>query len=425
MLLATTTDRVAVADAIDVDFGDRQNPNLAHTTGQHHDHPSTHAGVCDQLFAGQLSSKTQPSQHLVFWLLRRRSQGRTKGEARARARTKAADLLTTSGGDWAPSSPLTDYLDQVVQPSIENASTLKELSRSHYLASLKLVRHELKGYSIHDGTRFRVLEKSLQAIAQKKPGSASSARTVLSKYPITQLIRDGLLDGNPLSGVSLDLEVPRGKGSRGRRTLTRTEWDTVVEHLLTRDVSPLLIPSKHKNIRKSTRAVHGRVVRMTLLQAVTRLRISEANNVQWKHVIEHGDHLLIDATRDIVKGRRGKEKGRLIPILREDVSDYLRSHREDDDHYMIGCPSSTTKPWNPTNADDVVPELYRQVAEATDVALLADLRSHSWRATLHGVYADKIDPATRTTIFGHTEQVADEYYTDRANIESVLRSITL
>ena len=129
-----------------------------------------------------------------------------------------------------------------------------------------------------------------------------------------------------------------------------------------------------------------------LLQAVTGLRISEASNVQWKHVIEHGDHLLIDATRDIVKGRKGSEKGRHIPILREDVADYLRSHREDDDHYVIGYPSSTTKPRNPTNADDVVPEFYRQVAEATDVALLADLRSHSWRATLHGVYADKIDP---------------------------------
>ena len=59
------------------------------------------------------------------------------------------------------------------------------------------------------------------------------------------------------------------------------------------------------------------------------------------------------------------------------------------------------------------------------MALLADLRSHSWRATLHGVYADKINPTTRAAIIGHTEQVADEYYTDRENIEAVLRSATL
>ena len=225
--------------------------------------------------------------------------------------------------------------------------------------------------------------------------------------------------------MSLDLSVPEEKGPQGRRTLTEAEWETVVKHLLTRNVSSLLTPTKHKNIRESTRAVHGRVVRMTLLQAVTGLRISEANSVQWKHVIEHGDHLLIYDTRNIVKGRRGKEKGRHIPILREDVAAYLRTHREDDDHYVIGSPSTTTKPWNPTNADDAVPELYRQVSEATGVALLADLRSHSWRATLHGVYADKINPTTRAAIIGHTEQVADEYYTDRENIEAVLRSATL
>lgn len=313
-----------------------------------------------------------------------------------------------------------------MQPSIENASTLKELSRNRYHASLKLVRQELAGYSIHDGTRFRVLEKSLQDIARKKPGSVSSARTVLSKYLITQLIRDGLLDGNPLKGVPIDLGDPEKKGPQGRRTLTEAEWDTVVKHLLARDVEPLLTPSKHKNIRQSTRAIHGRAVRMTLLQAVTGLRISEANAVQWQHVIEHDDRLLIDATKDIVKGRKGKEKGRLILILREDVADYLRTHRGNDDHYVIGSPPPTTaKPWTATNAGDVVPELYLQVAKATNVALLANLRSHSWRATLHGVYANKIDPATRAAIFGHTEQVADEYYTDRANIESVLRSITL
>lgn len=377
--------------------------------------------------------KTDKGDYVLDWsvrthagkLLRRRSQGKTKGEVRARAREKAADLLTTSGGAWAPSSPITDYIDRVVQPSIENASTLKGLSRSRYLASLKLVRQELAGYSIHDGTRFRVLEKSLQTIAQKKRGSVSSARTVLSKYLVTQLIRDGLLDGNPLKGVSIDLGDTEKKSPQGRRTLTETEWNTVVKHLLVRDVEPLLPPSKHKNIRKSTRAIHGRAVRMTLLQAVTGLRISEANAVRWKHVIEHEDRLLIDATKDIVKGRQGKEKGRLIPILREDVADYLRTHRGNDDHYVIGSPSTTAKPWTATNADDVVPQLYRQVAEATSVALLADLRSHSWRATLHGIYADKINPAARAAIFGHTEQVADEYYTDRANIESILRSITL
>lgn len=33
MLLATTADQVGVAAAIDTELGDRQNPNLVHTTG--------------------------------------------------------------------------------------------------------------------------------------------------------------------------------------------------------------------------------------------------------------------------------------------------------------------------------------------------------------------------------------------------------
>ena len=70
-----------------------------------------------------------------------------------------------------------------------------------------------------------------------------------------------------------------------------------------------------------------------------------------------------------------------------------------------------------------MPELYRQIAEATGVKILQDLRSHSWRATLHGVYADVMDPATRVAIFGHTEQVAEEYYNDRQNIESLMRQV--
>lgn len=185
------------------------------------------------------------------------------------------------------------------------------------------------------------------------------------------------------------------------------------------------MPTKHKNIRQSTRAVHARAVRMTLLQAVTGLRISEANAVQWRHIIESDGRLLVDATQDIVKGRKGKEKGRYIPILREDVADYLRTHREDDDHFVIGSPTTTAKPWTATNADDVVPELYRQVAATTGVTLLTTLRSHSWRSTLNGVYSDKLPATTRAAIFGHTEEINNEYYSDRANIDAVLRSTTL
>ena len=383
---------------------------------------------------GQINFKKNPEgkyRHTLSvrtWggrLRRTTIEARTIGEWRRKAEAKKQAWLAASpAGSWTPATPVERYIDNVVTPAIDSTDRLKDLSKKRYRAALALVRGELKGYSIHDASQFRTLEAALQAIATTAPGSVSTARTVMSSYLLDNLIRDGLVPANPLRGARLDLPTAAPtKAPTGRRTLTRAEWDTVVKHLLERDTDRLLTPTKHKNLRKSTRNIHARAVRLMLLQAVTGLRIAEANLVQWRHVIEEGDHLLIDATSDVVKGRKGKEKGRFIPVLRDDVAAYLREHRGEKDEYVVGAPSSTTIPWDPTNSDDSVPELYRQVAEATGVGILAGLRSHSWRATLHGVYADRIDPATRASIFGHTETVAAEYYNDRRNIESLLRTI--
>lgn len=355
-------------------------------------------------------------------IIQRRSKAKTKGEVRARARRKADELLSTTSTEWTPRTQMNVYIEKVTRPKIEESSQLKDLSKRRYLASLNLVAAELKGYSVFDAMQFRVLERTLQAIARTHPGSVSSARTILSTYIADALVRDGVISGNPIRGARLDIRAQGKAGEGGRRTLTNGEYDAVVQHLLARDVSGPLIEPKKGGARQSTMNAHARITRLTLLQAVTGLRISEANRLRWKHVEDDGENVIINATRDIVKGRQGKEKGRYIPILRADVTDYLRQHREDDERYVVGSPTTTAKPWDATNADDKVPELYRQIADETGVTILVDLRSHSWRATLHGVYADVMDARTRADIFGHTEQVADEYYNDRANVEALIRA---
>lgn len=355
-------------------------------------------------------------------IIQRRSKAKTKGEVRARARRKADELLSTTSTEWTPRTPMNVYIEKVTRPKIEESSQLKDLSKRRYLASLNLVAAELKGYSVFDAMQFRVLERTLQAIARTHPGSVSSARTILSTYIADALVRDGVISGNPIRGARLDIRAQGNAGEGGRRTLTNGEYDAVVQHLLARDVSGPLIEPKKGGARQSTMNAHARITRLTLLQAVTGLRISEANRLRWKHVEDDGENVIINATRDIVKGRQGKEKGRYIPILRADVTDYLRQHREDDERYVVGSPTTTAKPWDATNADDKVPELYRQIADETGVTILVELRSHSWRATLHGVYADVMDARTRADIFGHTEQVADEYYNDRANVEALIRA---
>lgn len=355
-------------------------------------------------------------------LVPKRSKGKTKGEVRARARRKAEELLATTSTTWTPRTPMTTYIEKVTRPKIEDSADLKDLSKRRYLASLNLVATELKGYSVYDAMQFEVLEQTLQAVAKTHPGSVSSARTVLSKYIADTLVRNGVIPGNPIRDAKLDIRTQGKDEANGRRTLTNGEYELVIKHLLTRDVSGPLVEPKKGGARQSTINAHVRITRLTLLQAVTGLRISEANKLKWEHVEDDGEHVIINATRDIVKGRKGKEKGRYIPILREDVSDYLRQHREDGERYVVGSPTTTARAWDATNADDKVPELYKQIAEETGVEILRDLRSHSWRATLHAVYADVMDARTRADIFGHTEQVADEYYNDRANVEALIRA---
>ena len=317
---------------------------------------------------------------------------------------------------------MTTYIEKVTRPKIEDSTDLKDLSKRRYLASLNLVAAELKGYSVFDAMQFQVLEQTLQAVAKTHPGSVSSARTVLSRYIADALVRDGVIAGNPIRKAWLNIRTQGKDEATGRRTLTNGEYELVIKHLLTRDVTGPLVEPKKGGARQSTINAHARITRLTLLQAVTGLRISEANRIKWEHVEDDGENIIINATRDIVKGRKGKEKGRYIPILREDVSAYLRQHREDGERYVVGSPTTTARAWDATNADDKVPELYKQIAEETGVEILRDLRSHSWRATLHGVYADVMDARTRADIFGHTEQVADEYYNDRANVEALIRA---
>ncbi|MFZ2291197.1 tyrosine-type recombinase/integrase [Corynebacterium casei] len=355
-------------------------------------------------------------------LVRKRTQGATKSAVRARAKETAKNLLQAGGQHWTLNKPMNDYLTTETAQRIQDSTRLKDLSKRRYTAALELLKTHLKGYNISDAMTFDVMEKTLKAIAKEAPGSVSTARTVLSSYTADQLVRAGVITANPIRGVNLDIAPPKPK-KPGRQTLTKPEWGAVIKHLLTRDTTTLLTPTKHKNIRQSTRNIHARAVRLTLLQSITGLRISEANKLQWKHIINTDDGMLINASAEIVKGRKGKEKGRYIPILREDVADYLEQHRGAPEEYVVGSPVTTARPWDATNADDKVPALYSQVAEATGVEILKDLRSHSWRATLHGVFSDTIDPATRAAIFGHTQAVAEEYYTDRNNIESLMRQV--
>ena len=83
-------------------------------------------------------------------LLSRDTTGSTKGEARARAHAKAAELLAQGGigGTWKPSSLATEYLETVSKPIITESSRLSPNSKARYKTVLTYLTEAFKGYSI-------------------------------------------------------------------------------------------------------------------------------------------------------------------------------------------------------------------------------------------------------------------------------------
>ena len=84
------------------------------------------------------------------------------------------------------------------------------------------------------------------------------------------------------------------------------------------------------------------------------------------------------------------------------------------EQFVVGSPTTTATAWDAPNADDKVPVLYSQIADETDVEILRGLRSHSWRATLHGVYADVMDALSRAGAGTRTEPRGDARSSARA-----------
>ncbi|WEV74238.1 hypothetical protein OZX74_01345 [Bifidobacterium sp. ESL0798] len=177
-------------------------------------------------------------------LLTRRSRGKTIGIARRRARESAAELLRSGGQKtWKTTDLMNDYISEVSIPAIES-SNLRKNTKLRYTAAARqlLIAYKTdqntEGYTIAGGTTFKTLETVLRSIAQEHgKESAHHARTVLSKYVLQSMVRDGLVENNLLLKESIDLNLPEDEDdraiTRGGHALTLTQYTSVVQTLLT------------------------------------------------------------------------------------------------------------------------------------------------------------------------------------------------
>lgn len=335
-------------------------------------------------------------------LLTKRSQGATKGEARTRAKAKAADLLATGNSSWSRTSPVETYIEKVSGPAID-AAGIRQSSRDRYHLVLGHITEQLKGYSIGDAMKFRTLERSLKEIAAGHGAqTGKQARTVLSKYVIQQLIRDEVIDHNPISGMSIDLgKVKTTTKPEGGHKLNRDEYTRVVQWLLDLDPaegSARRSVTKRRNIRD-----------LTLIQTATGLRIGEVRTLEWTEVqVDDAGQMMITVTAPKSK----THKARTVPVLDDRVAEVILTRKNTiGGKQVVGAPMDPNKRWDKDNAQRAVRSLYKEIAATIGVERLATSRSHVWRATLNSLMLD-IPVEVRAAYFGHDEDVNRASYTD-------------
>ena len=343
----------------------------------------------------------------------RKTRGRTIGEARRKAKAKAAELLLTGGnaGRFTPTSKITDYIDAVTSPLIKK-SDLREGTIKNYLHILSLIRQSFEGYAIADSLRFRTLEAKLQNIAENHgTETARQARNLLSKYVIQQLIRDDLTAGNPLTGMKIDLGTHSKKSRpKGAQALTTAEYDRVLEYFLNFDPSKDVEPPKRGPYTLDHRInVQRAAVDLTLLQMGTGLRIGEARQLTWENVDVTADLMEVTVTPEISKTKRGRR----VPVLDQRITAHLLARKAEIGGTMvIGAPADPNKIWDQANAQKAVRQALRAAAAACNVPLLGEISSHVWRATLNGIYLTEIPEVIRAAYFGHTPEINRKNYTD-------------
>lgn len=358
----------------------------------------------------------------------KRSQGRTVGEARSRAREKLEDLRSGSNA-WKRSDDILDFLKESTEPAIQNEN-LSKRSQAQYAQALKMLRgdcekhrhkHDLRKHTIASTVRFSTLEALLTEVGRLHGYErARQTRNVLNKYVLTRLRREKLIDGNPIAGVELDdlIRMKRGERTRGGKALTRAEYDAVVDYLINLDPAEGVIRRQGRWSIEHLVEVRRNTIDLALFQAATGLRSSEANHATWnEHIrVDSDGGISVQVTKDIAKG----DIPRVALVLDKRVAQRLlerRNRAQSLDHYVIGTPSMPWKPWDNNNANKKTRVLYQQIAKSLKIGIMDNERSHLWRTTLHTMYNDGSVPIpVLDSQFGNSEQVRQKHYTDASDM---------
>lgn len=355
-------------------------------------------------------------------LIARDTTGSTKGEARARAHVKAAELLAQggAGGTWKGTSRATEYLEKVSRPIIADSSRLSPNSKARYKTVLGYLTSAFEGYTIATVARRRMIEELLKGIAADHGAeSGRHAKGVASRYFFEELVKDDVIEYNPLAGARIDLgNVKKRARPEGGRALTAAEYDRVLAYLLALDPAEGVKPPKRGRYTLKDRIdVRRCCIDLTLLQMATGLRVSEARMLRWEDVIVDDE----GRAGCVIRAENAKtRKERVAALLEPDVLTHLQARRKGvGGAYVVGAPLDPDTIWDRSNAQHALKDLYVELARECEVPMLSEYRTHVWRTTLNTLYRDDVDALLRARTLGHTVEVNAARYSDLSDLASL------
>lgn len=355
----------------------------------------------------------------------RRTQGRDVGEARARAQRTWEKILAESKAGtssvWTLDDSMTTFIDEIVKPEIDGDSTIRPRTKDRYNEVLSIFRGSTEGRSMRSLQTAADLKKVLKTISEERgTETARQTRSVVSARVIGQMIDHGLLDRNPIHGLSMKFT----KTERQAKNLpTVAEWRQLLRFLLDEDdpMAPMPGKTSPQSKKLSARQRHARVRELTLLQLATGLRINEALSADWELAeVDDQGILWLTVTEDVSKTKRA----RVIPVLVQEVAEYFKAQNKTAG-LLIPQPTNENKAWDRGGAGKAVKDFYLGLVKTQGFKFLEENRSHEWRDVLTSAMAGVLPPHLIAAYFGHTPEVSASTYTDPSRVRPILDTAKL